>query len=274
MPTILKGASATTFGYMESAANLCGLLSAVVLGRLSDLLGRRRVLLFGLVLSILSSVGFALAALPADDVGVFASRVGGVAGGFVGWLLSPVVCVAMGRIGTKCSQRFAISKAVIADTVPEGSARGTALGQLASVIGFGFMAGPAFGGLLAAAAAKVGRGTVSVMLTAAALKCVLLVAAIWLLAEVASTNTSSDKDADAASSAAAESKAKAAKVAEPPAADTAGVLKAPGIAAALVIHALIYAGFYLFVATFPVYVQQRYEHAKTSLSNQDSARGH
>lgn len=276
MPAILKGASATTFGYMESAANLCGLLSAVVLGRLSDVFGRRRVLLFGLVLSILSSVGFAMAALERADVEFVSSRAttaaGAAAGGFVAWLLSPIVCVAMGRIGTKCSQRFAISKAMIADTVEEGPSRGAALGQLASCIGFGFMAGPMVGGLMATAAADVGRGTVSVMLSAAAMKCVLLVTAAWLLTEVVvvvSSKSTNNAVVDKSSSAATSSMSASSKDATPTSSkdatpttvidSNAHVLLTPGIPAALVIHALIYAGFYLFVATFPVYVQQRYE---------------
>jgi MFS family permease len=41
-----EGAGASTYGMLESGANAVGLVSAVVVGRLSDRFGRKPVLIF------------------------------------------------------------------------------------------------------------------------------------------------------------------------------------------------------------------------------------
>jgi DHA1 family tetracycline resistance protein-like MFS transporter len=111
------------FGLLMAAYSAMQFIFAPILGRLSDRVGRRRVLLISLTGSILGAVMFALA----DSlVWLFASRLlAGMAGG-----------------------NIATAQAVIADTTsPAERARG--MGLIGAAFGLGFIAGPALAGVLA-----------------------------------------------------------------------------------------------------------------------------
>jgi DHA1 family tetracycline resistance protein-like MFS transporter len=111
------------FGLLMAAYSAMQFIFAPILGRLSDRVGRRPVLLISLTGSILGAVMFALAN---SLVWLFASRlVAGMAGG-----------------------NIATAQAVIADTTsPAERARG--MGMIGAAFGLGFIAGPALAGLLA-----------------------------------------------------------------------------------------------------------------------------
>jgi DHA1 family tetracycline resistance protein-like MFS transporter len=111
------------FGLLMSSYSAMQFVFSPILGRLSDRVGRRPILLVSLVGSI---AGFVLFALADSLLWLFASRLlAGMAGG-----------------------NIATAQAVIADTTPpEDRARG--MGLIGAAFGLGFIAGPALAGLLA-----------------------------------------------------------------------------------------------------------------------------
>jgi MFS family permease len=109
-------------GLLMASYSAMQFVFAPVLGRLSDRVGRRPVLLVSLAGSLAGYVMFALA----DSMTMlFASR-----------LLAGI-----------CGANIATAQAVIADTTPpEGRAKG--MGMIGAAFGLGFIAGPALAGLL------------------------------------------------------------------------------------------------------------------------------
>ncbi len=116
------GASALQIGLLGASFSLMQFLFSPIWGRWSDKIGRKPIILVGLLGSCLSYLTLALAtSLPL----VFLARVvGGIAGA-----------------------NIPTAQAYIADvTTPENRARG--MGMVGAAFGLGFIFGPAFGGLL------------------------------------------------------------------------------------------------------------------------------
>ncbi len=112
--------SPMAFGLLMASFSAMQFLFAPLLGRLSDRVGRRPVLLFSLFGSFLSYLLFAFA------------------GSFAGLLASRVLAGIMGaNIGT--------AQAVIADVTPQGD-RARGMGLVGMAFGLGFVFGPAIGG--------------------------------------------------------------------------------------------------------------------------------
>jgi DHA1 family tetracycline resistance protein-like MFS transporter len=111
------------FGLLMAAYSGMQFVFSPILGRLSDRVGRRPVLLISLTGSV---IGFVMFALADSLLWLFASRLlAGIAGG-----------------------NIATAQAVIADTTPpEDRARG--MGLIGAAFGLGFIAGPALAGSLA-----------------------------------------------------------------------------------------------------------------------------
>ncbi len=130
--------AAWVFGLLMASYSAMQFIFAPVLGRLSDRVGRRPVLLLSLAGSV---AGYSLFACADSIVLLFASR-----------LLAGI-----------CGANIATAQAVIADTTPpEGRARG--MGLIGAAFGLGFIAGPALAGLLlhfSAAAPGWGAATFS-----------------------------------------------------------------------------------------------------------------
>lgn len=116
------GANALLVGLLSTSFSLMQLLFAPVWGRLSDLVGRRPVILVGLLGSSISYLTFALA--PSLTI-LFLSRIlAGIAGA-----------------------NISTAQAYIADsTQPENRAKG--MGLIGAAYGLGFTVGPAMGGIL------------------------------------------------------------------------------------------------------------------------------
>jgi MFS transporter, DHA1 family, tetracycline resistance protein len=116
------GATALTIGMMSTSFSLMQFIFAPIWGRLSDQIGRRPIILAGLLGSFLSYLAFsAVSSLPL----LFAARI------FAG--------IAGANIPT--------AQAVMADiTTPENRAKG--MGLFGAAFGLGFIFGPAIGGLL------------------------------------------------------------------------------------------------------------------------------
>jgi MFS transporter, DHA1 family, tetracycline resistance protein len=145
------GASAFTVGLLGTVFSLMQFVVAPLCGRWSDRVGRRPVILYGLLASCVAYVALALA----DSLAlVFAARIlGGIAGG-----------------------NIPTAQAYIADvTTPENRAKG--MGLVGAAFGLGFVFGPAIGGVLT----RFGHSVP--MWFAAALCFANFVAAVFLLPE-------------------------------------------------------------------------------------------
>jgi MFS transporter, DHA1 family, tetracycline resistance protein len=116
------GASALTIGLLSTVFSLMQFVVAPFCGRWSDRIGRRPIILLGLLGSCIAYVALALA----DTLAlIFAARIlGGIAGG-----------------------NIPTAQAYIADiTTPENRAKG--MGLVGAAFGLGFIFGPAIGGIL------------------------------------------------------------------------------------------------------------------------------
>jgi multidrug resistance protein len=116
------GATAFTVGLLATSFSLMQFVFAPVWGRVSDRVGRRPIILLGLLGSCLSYFGFGMASTLTS---LFAARI------FAG--------IAGANIPT--------AQAVVADlTTPENRAKG--MGLVGAAFGLGFIFGPAIGGFL------------------------------------------------------------------------------------------------------------------------------
>jgi len=115
------GMSATVMTLLLASFAFAMFLSNPLLGRLSDYIGRRPVLVFSLAVNVLAHMWFALSD---DIIHMFAARI--LAG------------LAAGNTG--------VIQAMIADRV-EAKDRARYMGLFGAAIGTGFVAGPALGGL-------------------------------------------------------------------------------------------------------------------------------
>ncbi len=111
------------FGFLMAAYSAMQFVFSPILGRLSDRVGRRPVLLISLAGSV---AGFVLFALAHSLAWLFASR-----------LLAGI-----------CGGNVATAQAVIADTTPPEK-RAHGMGLIGAAFGLGFIAGPALAGVLA-----------------------------------------------------------------------------------------------------------------------------
>jgi len=118
----LMGISFVGIGVIMAVYSLAQFIFAPILGRISDRIGRRPVIMLGL---LGSSIGYLIY---------------GFAGSFVGLFLSRAVHGA-------CAATISTAQAYIADTTDElNRARG--MGMIGAAFGLGFVLGPAIGGLL------------------------------------------------------------------------------------------------------------------------------
>jgi len=118
------GIGAGSIGLILSAYSIMQFIFAPLLGRLSDRIGRRPIIMLGLLGSSLSYLIY------------------GFTDSFAGLLISRAVHGA-------CAATISTAQAYIADTTEE-SKRAHAMGMIGAAFGLGFVLGPAIGGLLGA----------------------------------------------------------------------------------------------------------------------------
>jgi MFS transporter, DHA1 family, tetracycline resistance protein len=130
-----KGASETTIGILLGIFSAMQFIFAPILGKLSDRVGRRPVLLLSL---IGTSIGFLIMGLAPL-----------LPAGFSVFGLSPVLCwLFLGRIIDGVSGgNISTAMAYIADVTPRDQ-RSRGMGLIGAAFGLGFIFGPAIGGLL------------------------------------------------------------------------------------------------------------------------------
>jgi MFS family permease len=140
-------ASPLMFGLILGCYSLAQFIFAPILGRISDRVGRRPVLLISIAGSVIAHLMLAFADIAASLPLLFAARVlDGVTGG-----------------------NIAVAQACIADvTTPENRSKG--MGLFGAAFGLGFVVGPALGALLAiGGTAWPGFGAAAISLVALAL---------------------------------------------------------------------------------------------------------
>ncbi len=116
------GISFAGIGAIMAVYSLAQFIFAPILGRISDRIGRRPVIMLGL---LGSSIGYLIY---------------GFAGSFIGLFLSRAVHGA-------CAATISTAQAYIADTTDESS-RARGMGMIGAAFGLGFVIGPAIGGVL------------------------------------------------------------------------------------------------------------------------------
>jgi DHA1 family tetracycline resistance protein-like MFS transporter len=171
------GGSARTVGFLLGCFSFTQLVATPLLGRLSDRVGRRPVILLSLGGNAASMVLFALATKVSLLPLLFASRI--VAGATAG--------------------NLSACQAAIAD-VTEGDERARGMGRLGAGIGLGLVLGPALGGLLSR------FGTWAPPLGAAGLAMADLVASFLWMPE---THAPGNREVESANSARATASARA-----------------------------------------------------------------
>ena len=119
---------AVAIGLIFSAYSVMQFICAPLLGRLSDRIGRRPIIMLGLFGSSLSYLIY------------------GFADSFAGLLISRAVHGA-------CAATISTAQAYVADTT-EPSRRAHAMGMIGAAFGLGFVLGPAMGGLLGVASLR------------------------------------------------------------------------------------------------------------------------
>src|SRR3984893_8702005 len=143
------GIGAGSIGLILSAYALIQCIFAPLLGRLSDRIGRRPIIMLGLLGSSLSYLIY------------------GFTDSFAGLLISRAVHGA-------CAATISTAQAYIADTTEE-SKRAHAMGMIGAAFGLGFVLGPAIGGLLGAVSLRT-----PVLVDGALNLAHLVFAAVWL----------------------------------------------------------------------------------------------
>jgi DHA1 family tetracycline resistance protein-like MFS transporter len=143
------GIGAGAIGLLLSAYSITQFIFAPMLGRLSDRIGRRPVIMLGLFGSSLSYLIY------------------GFSASFAGLLISRAVHGA-------CAATVSTAQAYVADTTEE-SRRAHAMGMIGAAFGLGFVLGPAIGGLLGAVSLRT-----PVLFAAALTFANLIFAAGWL----------------------------------------------------------------------------------------------
>lgn len=116
------GSSETVMTLLLASFALAMMIGSPILGRLSDYFGRRKVLICSIFFSVIGHFWFAMTS---DISMMFAARI--------------VTGFASGSIG--------VIQAIITDTT-DAEDRAKAMGLLGAFVGFGFVSGPAIGGLL------------------------------------------------------------------------------------------------------------------------------
>lgn len=143
------GIGAGAIGLLLSAYSITQFIFAPLLGRLSDRIGRRPIIMLGLFGSSLSYLIY------------------GFTDSFAGLLISRAAHGA-------CAATISTAQAYVADTTEE-SKRAQAMGMIGAAFGLGFVLGPAVGGLLGAVSLRT-----PVLFAAALTFANLIFAAVWL----------------------------------------------------------------------------------------------
>ena len=155
------GIGAGAIGLLLAAYSIAQFIFAPLLGRLSDRIGRRPIIMLGLFGSSLSYLIY------------------GFTSSFAGLLASRAVHGA-------CAATISTAQAYVADTTEEAK-RAQAMGMIGAAFGLGFVLGPAVGGMLGAVSLRT-----PVLFAAALTFANLIFAAVWLPESLARREAASE----------------------------------------------------------------------------------
>jgi len=169
------GGNAFTYGLAGATYSLCQLFGAPILGRWSDRVGRRRVLLISQAGTFLSwLILLAAFALPRTTLVDISSS---LTGGFT--LTLPLVVLFLARaLDGLTGGNVSVANAYVAD-VTTGDERAAAFGKMAVSSNLGFVLGPA----IAAGLGATILGPVAPVSAAALISLMAMVAIVWRLPE-------------------------------------------------------------------------------------------
>jgi MFS family permease len=227
---IAIGATATHIGLSIAAFSLGQLLAGTLVGRMSDLYGRRRVLLWSLALTALL-------------------------GGLTAFCTTPWSLIVMRLFGGFAAASFGVTFAVASD-VSTPRERAGAMARVGAGLSLGFILGPALGGLMAGATAEA-ADFARICYASAGLSALAWAATLWLLPETTPARLAATATAAAAARAPTPATA-------PPAAPAArgrggALLRDPDIARLMVVSLLTAAAAAMMESNFALFASTRFD---------------
>ena len=245
------GGNALVYGLLGATYSALQLVGAPLLGRWSDEIGRRRVLLLSQIGTLISWVLFAVAfALPET---VLLSPESGV---FAGVLLTlPLATLFVSRaLDGATGGNVSVANAYLADLTTDEE-RGAKFGRMAVAANLGYILGPAIAGLLAATR----YGELGPVMGAIAVS----VFATWLIAarlvDVHPCSLERDPEEGGALDVLGQEHKACVRIASTEKLSFIETLRLPGVAPLMVMNFLVYLGFNLFYVAFPVYASRSLE---------------
>lgn len=238
------GGNAFVMGAIGAISSGSQLVGASWLGRLSDRLGRKRVLLVSQLGGVVAWGVFLLAMIvPSVSLVRVDTR---TTGAFV--LTLPLLLVVLSRaFDGAVDGSVSVANAYIADVTDEKD-RKAGFGRLGAAWSLGFVVGPTLAGLLA----RGEGGVITVVVLAMLLSTVGAAVVAWMLPELPARATRLDVAGSACAHKALGGGAKEC-TAPPPSADLRQLFRIPRLPAMLVVYFLVFLGFSVFTAVFPVH---------------------
>ena len=239
------GGNALIYGAMGATYSVFQLIGAPVLGRWSDRVGRKRILLLS-QLGTLASWGIFLVALllPVRTMVEIDSR---FLGAFT--ITVPLLVLFLARaLDGLTGGNVSVANAYLADITPEAE-RGATFGKMAVAANFGFIVGPALAGLLGATA----MGETLPVLAAFAIS---LIAAVLIAAALPDPPTSpitSDPERTNVSQVLGPDQKECFRIKCPQQPSGLSILRLPGISLILTIQFFVFLAFNVFYIAFPVH---------------------
>ena len=239
------GGNAVVYGVVAATYSFFQLFGAPVLGRMSDRVGRRRVLLLSQLGTLLSwGVFLAAFALPTATVLSIESRWLGDFALTLPLLILFIARAADGLTGGNVS----VSNAYLADITPEED-RSKNFGQMAVSSNLGFVLGPALAGLLGATL----LGEIVPVLAAFIISAIALALIQYGLIDVAPSTISETLEQSSACDLYGQEQKSAYAIHCEKADGTGAILSLPNMPALLTVNFLVMLGFSFFYVAFPVH---------------------
>ncbi|MEO0918021.1 MAG: MFS transporter [Pseudomonadota bacterium] len=239
------GGNAVVYGVLAATYSFFQLFGAPVLGRMSDRVGRRRVLLLSQLGTLLSWGVFLIAfALPATTI---LDVENSMLGDFV--LTLPLLILFLARAADGLTGgNVSVSNAYLADITPEED-RSKNFGQMAVSSNLGFVLGPALAGLLGATL----LGEVLPVLAAFIISLIALALIQFGLVEVAPSTISETLEQSSPCDLYGQEQKSAYEVKCAKADGAGAILGLPNMPALLTVNFLVMLGFSFFYVAFPVH---------------------
>ncbi len=239
------GGNAVVYGILAATYSLFQLFGAPILGRLSDRIGRRRVLLLSQGGTLASWIVFLLA-FAAPDAALFDVQSRWL-GDFV--LTLPLVILFLARAADGVTGgNISVSNAYLADISPEPE-RAANFGKMAVSGNLGFIVGPALAGLLGATA----LGAVVPVVAAIVISTVALALIRFGLVEVRPAAITAPLEPASACELYGQEPRAAYDVVGEGQSGLRGILARPNMAALMAVNFLVMLGFSFFYVAFPVH---------------------